>query len=115
MEEACAQDSDKPSRCSTTLRALQLSVKEFDHERALSRLCNAVLRGAAIGMCLRGGLHLLKFILSIVMRRRKRTSAPTPVSEMFADTLRYTGFLGTLGGVFVAVDEGIALLFGRDR
>ena len=114
MEEPIKQDSDKPSRCSATLRALQLSVEEFDHERALSRLCNAVLRGAAIGMCLRGGLHLLKFILSIIMRR-KRTSAPTPVSEMLADTLRYTGFLGTLGGVFVAVDEGIALLFGRDR
>ena len=112
MEKAIVQDYVNVSRCSETLRALQVSVKQFDHDRALSRLLNAVLRGAAIGMCLRGGLHLLKFILSIVMRR-KRTSAP--VSEMLADTLRYTGFLGTLGGVFVAVDEGIALLFGRDR
>ena len=112
--EAAAKDSDESSRCSATLRALQLSLKEFDHDRALSRLCNALLRGAAIGMCLRGGTHMLKYILSIIMRRR-RASTPSPASEMLSDTLRYTGFLGTLGGAFVAVDEGIAFLFGRDR
>ena len=114
MENAAVSDNAISIRCSATLKALQVSIKEFDHDRALSRLWNAALRGAAIGMCLRGGLHLLKFILSILsIVRRKR--APAPVSEMLADTLRYTGFLGTLGGVFVAVDEGIALLFGRDR
>jgi hypothetical protein len=31
------------------------------------------------------------------------------------DTLRYTAFLGAFAGVYVAVDEGLAALFGNKR
>lgn len=99
----------------STIRALHLvSLKDFDHERAWARYCNAIFRGAATGFCLRGGLHLLKFIFSIILRR-KRSPRTQPVSDMMADTLRYTGFLGAFAGIFVSVDEGIAALFGKER
>ena len=35
--------------------------------------------------------------------------------EMLKESLRYTAFLGTFAGVYVAVDEGIAALFGKRR
>jgi hypothetical protein len=109
-----AAGSTLERKSSGTVEALhQLALKDFDHERAAIRLCNAVARGAAIGFCLRGGLHLLKFILSYLIKR-KRPSAPTPLPDMLSDTLRYTSFLGAFAGIFVAVDEGIAALFGRE-
>lgn len=99
----------------STIRALHLvSLKDFDHERAWARYCNAIFRGAATGFCLRGGLHLLKFIFSIILSRKKNARTQ-PVSDMIADTLRYTGFLGAFAGIFVSVDEGIAALFGKER
>lgn len=99
----------------STINALHLvSLKDFDHERAWARYCNAIVRGAATGFCLRGGLHLLKFIFSIILRR-KRNARPQSVSDMIADTLRYTGFLGAFAGIYVSVDEGIAALFGKER
>lgn len=100
---------------SSTITALHLvTLKDFDHERARARLCNAIFRGAATGFCLRGGLHLLKFIFSLILRR-KRNARPSPLSEMYADTLRYTGFLGAFAGIFVTVDEGLAAIFGKER
>lgn len=99
----------------STIKALQfVTLKDFDHERAWARYCNAIFRGAATGFCLRGGLHLLKFIFSIILRR-KRNARPQPVSDMIADTLRYTGFLGAFAGIYVSVDEGIAAVFGKER
>lgn len=110
-----APESQPERMSSATVKALrQLALNDFDHERAAVRLCSAVARGAAIGFCLRGGLHLLKFLLYYLMRR-KRPSAPTPLSEMLSDTLRYTGFLGAFAGLFVALDEGIAAVFGTKR
>lgn len=98
-----------------TIKALrQVSFKDFDHERALIRCGNAVLRGAATGFCLRGGLSLLKFIFSIISRRR-RGSRPQQLTDMLVDTLRYTGFLGAFAGIFVSVDEAIAVIFGKER
>ncbi|CAK0784870.1 hypothetical protein CVIRNUC_008075 [Coccomyxa viridis] len=72
------------------------------------------MRGAAIGFCLRGGLHLLKIIFSLISARR-RVKRPQPISEALQDTLRYTGFLGAFAGVFVSVDEGLAAIFGAER
>ena len=42
-------------------------------------------------------------------RRVRRTSVQV------RDTLRYTAFLGAFAGVYVAVDEGLAALFGNER
>ena len=35
--------------------------------------------------------------------------------EMLKESLRYTAFLGSFAGLYVAVDEGIAALFGKRR
>ncbi len=102
---------DRPS--SATIKAL-IDLHEFDHQRAWTRYCNAVVRGAAIGFCLRGGLHLLKFLFGLILRRKRSTRSQS-LSEVFQDTLRYTGFLGAFAGVFVSVDEGLAAVFGPER
>jgi enoyl-CoA hydratase/carnithine racemase len=41
--------------------------------------------------------------------------APAPYMLQVQDTLRYTAFLGAFAGVYVAVDEGLAALFGNKR
>jgi len=102
---------EKPS--SATIKAL-IDLHQFDHQRAWTRYCSAVVRGAATGFCLRGGLHLLKFIFALISARKRRTRSQS-ISEVFQDTLRYTGFLGAFAGVFVSVDEGLAALFGPER
>ena len=73
---------------SATIKAL-VGLQRFDHERAWTRYCNAVMRGAAIGFCLRGGLHLLKILFSLISARR-RVKRQQPISEVLQDTLRYT-------------------------
>jgi len=75
-----------------------------DHNRAWFRFLNAVLRGGLSGVCLRGGLHLVTFLFGLIMKWRK-----------LQDTARYAAFLATYSGTFVAVDEGIAALFGKRR
>ena len=100
-------------KSSATIKAL-VDLHQFDHQRAWTRYCNAVVRGAAIGFCLRGGLHLLKFLFALIIRRKRGTRSQS-LSEVFQDTLRYTGFLGAFAGVFVSVDEGLAAVFGPER
>lgn len=116
-----SQDIGKPApeiavletSSSATIKAL-VALQRFDHARAWTRYCNAIMRGAAIGFCLRGGLHLLKILFSLISARR-RVKRPQPISEMLQDTLRYTGFLGAFAGIFVSVDEGLAAVFGAER
>ena len=85
-------------------------------KRALARFLNAVARGALTGLCLKGGLNLVGLLLAVISRRsRARRSSSLSFSEAIADTRRYTTFLGAFSGVVVAVDEGIAALFGKQR
>ncbi|GMH39395.1 hypothetical protein BSKO_07293 [Bryopsis sp. KO-2023] len=87
---------------------------EADLARIRERALTALVRGAAAGFALRGGLHLLSKALSLVSARRsKKTvlSGRHPLEE----TARYTAFLGALGGVYVAVDEGLALWLGKKK
>jgi hypothetical protein len=102
---------ERPS--SATVKAL-IDLHSFDHERAWTRYCNAVVRGAAIGFCLRGGLHLLKITFALISARKRSTRSQS-ISEVLKDTLRYTGFLGAFAGIFVTVDEGLAAVFGPER
>lgn len=39
----------------------------------------------------------------------------TTVKTASKDTARYAAFLGAVGGIYVAVDEALALIFGRQR
>jgi hypothetical protein len=78
----------------------------------MERLLAGAVRGAAFGLTLRGGLHLVGSLLTAISKRRKRV---VTVSAAVEDTLRYTAFLASLAGVYVGVDEGIAALFGKEK
>ncbi len=87
-----------------------------DHNRAWFRFLNAVLRGGLSGVCLRGGLHLVTFLFGLIMKWRKQQGARSlNFWSKLQDTARYAAFLATYSGTFVAVDEGIAALFGKRR
>ena len=78
--------------------------------------CALQTRGAATGFCLRGGLHLTSLLFSLLnAARRRRKARLQSLREMLKESLRYTAFLGSFAGVYVAVDEGIAALFGKRR
>lgn len=77
---------------------------------------SAVVRGACTGFCLRGGLHILGLLLALLLRKRKQKQARSRnVLGVLRDTMGYTAFLGSLAGVYVAVDEGIAAVLGKKR
>ncbi|KAK9808239.1 hypothetical protein WJX73_002479 [Symbiochloris irregularis] len=114
-------DSDWPEEDSRVDRLVR-GLKDFilghpERLRALHRWLNAVLRGAAIGFCLRGGLHVvsLAFALARSKRSKQRQTRQQSLWEKLTETGRYTAFLGALAGVFVGVDEGIAAIWGRTR
>ncbi|PSC71174.1 hypothetical protein C2E20_5468 [Micractinium conductrix] len=83
---------------------------------ALERLQDAALRGALAGLTLRGGLHLVTYVLGLLVKGRRSTPASRPDgAAMVKDTLRWGAFLGSFSGLFVFWDEAIALLGGRKR
>ncbi|KAL3143001.1 hypothetical protein ABBQ38_003280 [Trebouxia sp. C0009 RCD-2024] len=87
-----------------------------DHCRAWWRFLNAVTRGGLSGLCLRGGLHLVSFLFGLIVKWRKQQAAKgLNFLSKLQDTARYAAFLATYSGAFVAVDEGIAALFGKRR
>lgn len=93
---------------------VRTGLSEPDQYRALYRWLNAVLRGATVGFCLRGGLHLVSLAFSLA-RRSERQRREQSLREKVVETGRYTAFLGALAGVFVGVDEGIAAAWGKAR
>jgi hypothetical protein len=87
--------------------------EKTDLQRAADRVIQGVIRGAAIGLTLRGGLHVLGAALSAVSRpRRGRALSRAAALE---DTGRFAAFLGALAGVYIVVDEGIAAAVGKNR
>ncbi len=87
-----------------------------DHNRAWFRFLNAVVRGGLSGACLRGGLHLVSFLFGLIVKWRKQQAARSlNFWSKLQDTARYAAFLATYSGSFVAVDEGIAAVFGKRR
>jgi hypothetical protein len=99
------------------------SPSEGDLARALERLRHAILRGAASGAALRGGLHLLSLLLALGRGSKRRGHVAPPdapgseltVRQALADTVRWAAFLASFGGVYVGVEEGLQALFGRQR
>lgn len=109
-----AAEALSPSAAKTRLASLTRAFEDPDLRRALSRWLTAVTRGAAAGFLLRGGLHLVSLAL-LVLRRNKRQRREQSLWEKAVETWRYTAFLGSLSGVYVAVDEGLSWLFGKER
>lgn len=81
-------------------------------QRALDRILSGIVRGAAIGLTLRGGLHLVGSLLTALRKGKRRSVTAVGALE---DTLRYTAFVGTLAGIYIGVDEGIAAGVGKER
>ena len=84
--------------------------------RVAGRLGNAIIRAAATGCAVRGGIHALSWIFALLLKSKseKKRRQKTLLGAL-EDTVRYTAFLGSLAGVYVSVDEGLAWLFGRRR
>lgn len=96
-----------------TIDALRIRVRHHDHERAKRRLTDAVVRGAAAGLVVRGGLHLASSTLRLLRPSRGTDRGKPDIWDMIRDTLRWGAFLGSFSGVFVTADEAIACLFGH--
>lgn len=86
---------------------------QTEWQRFRERATTALLRGAAAGLALRGGLHLLSKAAALLSKGKKAQGSNS--RHPFEETARYCAFLGSLGGVYVVVDEGIAALFGNER
>lgn len=106
----------------TTLASVRRTITrrwQDDNGRAVQRVQDAALRGAAAGLSLRGGLHLVSYVLHLLLRgkRGQRAAAagrPNALA-MLRDTARWGAFLGSFSGLFCFWDELIALLGGRRR
>ena len=58
----------------------------------------------------------LTFLIGLIVGwRKRRPSEGLNFWSKFRDTVRYAAFLATYSGTFVAVDEGIAAVFGKRR
>ena len=110
-------EADDPTgETSTSYSAVRAS--ESDKARQRVRIANAVLRGAGVGLCIRGGLHLLSWIFALFSRSRRDRLASDPIRnilEQIVDTIRYTLFLGSLSGAYVGIDESVANRYGRQK
>ncbi|KAF6263624.1 hypothetical protein COO60DRAFT_378802 [Scenedesmus sp. NREL 46B-D3] len=95
-----------------TLAGAISSLSPAELQRALDRVLQGMIRGACIGLTLRGGLHLVGSLLAAVSKRKKRS---VTAAGALGDTVRYTAFLAALAGIYIGVDEGIAATVGKDR
>ncbi len=66
--------------------------------RAAQRLQDAALRGAAAGLTVRGGLHLVSYVLSLLLRGKKRQADRPDAWSMIKDAARWAAFLGSFSG-----------------
>jgi len=111
--------AEPPSRVARGYRDLVARLSQAVPEgsqlrRALQRLLDALVRGAATGLGIRGGLNALSLLFALLSRagRRRKWSAPTLLS-MARDSLRFGAFLGAFSAAAVGADEAIAASLGR--
>lgn len=117
IDAGCGDRTGETSTSYATSEHLRPFLSEIG-PREFSRFANACLRGAGVGFCLRGGLHLLSWVAALLSHSRRHRLALDPLKkiiEQILDTVRYTLFLGSLSGIYVGVDEGIANALGRER
>eukprot|EP00879_Flechtneria_rotunda_P007421 GHRR01007785.1.p1 GENE.GHRR01007785.1~~GHRR01007785.1.p1 ORF type:complete len:317 (+),score=77.84 GHRR01007785.1:584-1534(+) len=94
-------------------KTLNINSHHLELQRAADRLFHGVVRGACIGLTLRGGLHLVGSILASASKKKRARSVT--LAGALEDTLRFTAFLGTLAGLYIGVDEGISAVVGKGR
>ena len=81
-----------------------------EEKRAMERFQNATVRGAGIGLILRGGFVSFSALTSLIMGKKKKHGTKNAVS-----VLRWTAFLGSMGGSYVALDELLLRLVGKKK
>lgn len=85
---------------------------DADRMRAWDRLKDAVLRGAMVGLGLRGGLNIVSLALHLLRRKQPSGITSALLKSMGGDTARYAAFFGSFAGIVVAVDEGLQAVIG---
>lgn len=94
-----------------------LAHSEHLHEqlrRSWVRCYTAAIRGACAGVTLRGGLHVMGFLL-YALRKKRAKQRELSLKAALADAARWTSFLSLLGLSYVAIDEGLAIFLGKSR
>ena len=86
-----------------------------DIDRAARRLRTATIRAGSIGAVLKGGLNMFGVLARSRRRPRRGGSLRPDAVDALRDTVAFAAFLGTFAGVYVAVDEGLALGVGKRR
>lgn len=122
-DDAPRDDAAAAAAAAAAPAAASRSPQAADLLRALDRVQQGAVRGAAIGLTLRGGLHLASYLVSLLSRgggsggraRQQRRKARVGGGDALLDTLRYGAFLGALAATYIGVEEGIARVFGRGR
>eukprot|EP00798_Chlamydomonas_sp_ICE-L_P004119 gene4119-14223_t len=90
-------------------------VQSEEFHRAVCRLRTAFIRGAAAGGVLRGGLHVFTRLLTVISSKKKGKRASLSVLQALLDTLQYAAAMGVMTGLYVVVDEGLAVSLGKNR
>ena len=113
-----------PSTSSVAAVWRALGVESDDEaKRVVTRIQNAAVRGAGIGVVLRGGYVAIKALAVTLLRARggggggKRAGAGLRgrPEDSAVSVLRWSAFLGSLAASYVTLDEGIAASVGRKR
>lgn len=100
---------------STSNGVVPLGDVREDIDRAARRLRTATIRAGSIGAALKGGLNLFGVLARSRRRPRRGGSLRLDAADALRDTAAFAAFLGTFAGVYVAVDEGLALRVGKQR
>ena len=100
---------------STSSGIVPLGDVREDIDRAARRLRTATVRAGSIGAALKGGLNLFGVLARARRRPRRGGSLRLDAADALRDTAAFAAFLGTFAGVYVAVDEGLALGVGKQR
>ena len=103
------------SAMSTSNGVVPLGDVREDIDRAARRLRTATIRAGSIGAALKGGLNLFGVLARSRRRPKRGGSLRLDAADALRDTAAFAAFLGVFAGVYVAVDEGLALRVGKQR
>lgn len=108
------EEDDTPKDFLDTLESLLSSP---DLHRIKDRILTSATRGAAAGVLIKGGLHTLTFIMYLLgkLRGGKGRQRAISLADVVRDTVVHTAFFAALGSTYTAVDEGLALVLGKER
>ena len=102
-------------RMSTSNGVVPLDEVREDIDRAARRLRTATLRAGTVGAALKGGLNLFRLLARARRKPKRKGVLRVAAVDAARDTVAFASFLATFAGIYVAVDEGLAMGYGRTR